>query len=159
MSQVTKKSFKSLADAVGQLHGIVEEINKTLPQLDVLVAACVKLLGQEEIHRVATELLKEKQNANEAELTKQVQGGIDSGKLVVTDVVAKDSFVVTREDNNGHLSRGQFDVASLPENLAAGVLGKKVGDQIEVPNMNVTIIEIYTIKSTAPDLSVVKETV
>lgn len=150
--------LKNLEDMSGLLKSVTYQMDQSLQSISDAVQKNLELLTA--LYKAVTTkgvvAPSDVENAlvdiKTGNLKRMVDGFIEGGVLVKTDVVSNDSFVVGREigsDGKVLTPRAQYPVSSLDQESAALFLNKKVGEQVSspsTPEVFFEIEEIYAVK-------------
>ena len=135
---------------LGKLTGAVNQQGQQLNVTNEVLNAIVELFGAKEVQdrveenrRKAAEAQAESERANVATL-------VTEGRLVVTETVEADAFLVGREfekDVLVHPGRVQFAVAQIKPEHQEALKGKSVGYSFEVTpgGRRFEVVEIYRV--------------
>lgn len=142
-----------------QLSGLANETNakfqklagwidNTFQKKDEILDALITILGTEAVFNQIKKAKIEKAEANSAAMKDALEKQLAEGGVKVSEVVGELSIIVGSEvDKDGNQippARAQVLFAQLTPELAALMLGKKVGDVVETPvGSKFTISELY----------------
>lgn len=151
MGQVSKKTFSQLAAQVDQLLKQVENYGRLIQSLDMTLLGVVEMLGRDDVNAAAAKYIEDQRVAHEASQAVYVSDRIARGELVVTDVVAPDSFVVFRQVfQDGSSARAQAYYTGLSPEASRLFLGKKVGDTVQLGAVRAEVLEVYRVVPPKP---------
>lgn len=120
----------------------VAATEKGLEEAIKAIQAIVRVVGVSEVQA-------ELASAAQADMKARVENGLKEGKIAKADIVGETSFIVGHElDREGKVAypgRFQVGIQAMSDETRALFVGRKPGDEIEVPNGTIAIDEAYDV--------------
>ena len=153
--KVLEDQFKTL---LTELKQAFDAQGQQMSTSNEVINALVEVVGEADVQVVLEATRKRKRDEFEAKQAAGVIALKDKAIMLPAEVVTEDSTIVTSETYpDGKLLREQYVIARVPNPEAkAQLLGKKVGEEIQISNVKCKIMEIYTFDKARAD-AVMKE--
>jgi hypothetical protein len=134
----------------GVVNAIVEIVDKTTSSL---VASSALPVDSGTVIDVLKKHIAIRRAAQVAQDKAAIAALVETGSLVGTDVIAEDSLIVGEEANvaGGGPGWQQMEFSNVKPDFKPLLLGKKVGDDVQLGEHTLTIKEVYKVIPKAPE--------
>lgn len=152
IEELERRSEALLSNQQNMMEAVNRALSVTQDRIEVMERLCNafgEILGQEKVQEVVTKHIEEQAFARAEVEKKAIADGVDSGALKPREDITANSVITGREIlKNGDIRKPgwqQLLVNQAREEIRALLVGKKVGDKIDVPAGQFEILEIYDI--------------
>jgi hypothetical protein len=147
---------KQLTQLRGQYDELVKELSQKLTEMtnslnlaNEVINVITTIVGEEEVRSALEATRLQRRREMEENRIKTFETLLEKGVLVPQETATVDSVVVTSEAYpDGKVLREEYHLKTIPDEQAVGrLLDKKVGDELEVANVKLTITAIYSLNA------------
>lgn len=153
------KLEENFAALLGELNRKLSEMEKESSIANEVINALTQLVGEDDVKRVIEETQLKRRREQEAVQAANIAKLVDVKVLVPREESDHASIVVTKETNPDGLEvRGQYTLSKITNPQALSLLvGKKLGDTIELNGTKAVVAEVYEYDSARADQVVAEE--
>lgn len=146
MSTQLFTTHEAVMEEYKKINEKFNDLIASIGDVSIMCLALSQLIGTDKVNAEILNIKTKAQEERSARLKKDKELAVEKGWLKVTDVASDQSLVVVEVRTPASITeRQEISVSNVAKELLPKFLGVHVGDEFEVNDMQLKVIELYEV--------------